>query len=503
MSLRIGVLATYASQLYVAGVGLAVTPLYLRALGTEAYGLVGFFAMLLAWFQLLDVGLSPAVVRETSRFRGHALDALALRRTVRAVEILFLAVALAATLALILLAEPIALHWLRPEQLKPETIVEALWLTAGSIGLRFAAILYRAVITGFEQLSWLGGFNATIATLRAFAVLPAMAWWGATPRVFFLVQLAVSVVELGCLVARAYRCLPLVVERVGLSLAPLYRIARFSAAVAFTGALSVALTQSDRLLLSGMLPLGDYAHFNLAVLAASAVVLAGSPLTSALLPRLSAMQATGRRDDVRRLALLTTAVMSLATLPLAMVLAIHSHAVMLTWTAQPDAAQASASILALYALGNAVVAHLSLAYALQFAAGQLRLHVIGNALLVATLIPGQVLLTQHFGAVGAGAFWLAINVLYALAWTPVALRQIAPGILRPWLAGIARAVVVAAAAVGLTRFAWMALAPLNREASAAYLLASWASASVALLALSPQLRSPLVDGWRRRRGGVA
>jgi O-antigen/teichoic acid export membrane protein len=330
-----------------------------------------------------------------------------------------------------------------------------------------------------------------------------MIWWGATPLVFFSVQLAISVVELGWLVARAGGCLPSVDERIGYSLAPLRSIARFSAAVAFTGALSVALTQSDRLLLSGLLPLGEYAHFNLAVLAASAVLLAGSPLTSALLPRLSAMQGTKCQDDVRRLALLATGLMSLATLPLAMMLAIHSHAVMLTWTGQAAAAQASANILALYALGNAIVAHLSLAYALQFASGNLRLHVIGNALLVAALIPGQLLLTLHYGAVGAGAFWLAINLLYALAWIPVVLRRVAPGVLGPWFAGIARAALAAAAAVGLTRLAWEVLEPLDRLSTLAFLVAGWLFASAATLALSAPLRRALADSWRRRAAGVA
>ena len=70
-----------------------MVPLYIKYMGPEAYGLVGFFAMLQAWFNLLDMGLTPTIARETARFRGGATDALSYRRLVRALEGVFLVVA--------------------------------------------------------------------------------------------------------------------------------------------------------------------------------------------------------------------------------------------------------------------------------------------------------------------------------------------------------------------------------------------------------------------------
>jgi hypothetical protein len=43
MSLKRNILASYASQIYVTLVGILVLPLYLKYMGAEAYGLVGFF----------------------------------------------------------------------------------------------------------------------------------------------------------------------------------------------------------------------------------------------------------------------------------------------------------------------------------------------------------------------------------------------------------------------------------------------------------------------------
>ncbi len=80
MGLKRNILANYASQIYVMVVGIVMVPLYIEYMGAEAYGLVGFFAMLQTWFQLLDIGLTPTMAREMARFQGGATDALSLRR---------------------------------------------------------------------------------------------------------------------------------------------------------------------------------------------------------------------------------------------------------------------------------------------------------------------------------------------------------------------------------------------------------------------------------------
>ena len=39
--------------------GLVFVPVYIKYLGIESYGLIGFFASLQAWFALLDMGMTP------------------------------------------------------------------------------------------------------------------------------------------------------------------------------------------------------------------------------------------------------------------------------------------------------------------------------------------------------------------------------------------------------------------------------------------------------------
>ena len=170
MSLKKNILASYATQIYVTLVGILILPLYLKYMGAEAYGLVGFFTMLQAWFNLLDMGLTPTVARETARFHGGATDALSYRRLLRALQLIFFAIAMLGGGAMFVFSGLIADRWLNVQTLPLAQVELALQLMAVSVALRWMSGLYRGCISGSERLVWLGGFNAFVATLRFVGV---------------------------------------------------------------------------------------------------------------------------------------------------------------------------------------------------------------------------------------------------------------------------------------------------------------------------------------------
>src|SRR5256885_15000074 len=88
-SLRRNIFANYVSQVYVALIGIAMVPLYLKYLGIEAYGLVGFFTVVQAWTQLLDFGLSPTLGREAAKFNAGVTTLESLNMFLRLLEIIF------------------------------------------------------------------------------------------------------------------------------------------------------------------------------------------------------------------------------------------------------------------------------------------------------------------------------------------------------------------------------------------------------------------------------
>lgn len=436
MSLKRNILANYTSQLYVTAIGIVMVPFYLNYMGAEAYGLVGFYAMLQAWFNLLDMGLTPTMARETARFSGGATDVLSYRRLVQALQILFLIIALIGGSALFASAGVIARDWLNAQELPLSEVRFAVQAMAVTVALRWMGGLYRGAISGSERLVWLSSYNIALATLRFVGVLLVLMFIGTTPTVFFTYQLLVAVIELLGLAAKAYHILPLAStdQRLGWSLAPIMPVLKFSLTIAFTSSVWVLVTQTDKLILSTLLSLTDYGYFTLAVLVASGVMITTGPISGALTPRMARLEAHGDHAGLILLYRNATQLVCAIALPVAFTLAAFSEQVVWAWTGDPIAAKIAAPILQLYALGNGVLAVAAFPYYLQYAKGDLHLHLIGNIVFVILLIPALIWATWQYGGVGAGWAWFVANLLFFFGWIPHVHRRFAPGLHSHWLA---------------------------------------------------------------------
>lgn len=434
MSLNKNIIANYASQLYVTLAGIVMVPLYISYMGAEAYGLVGFFAMLQAWFNLLDMGLTPTIARETARFHGGALDAPSYRRLVRALEGVFFGVALFGGLLLFIGAASIATHWLNASQLPAEELTMALRLMAATVAMRWMCGLYRGVISGSERLVWLSSFNAGIATLRFVCILPVLIFLSASPMAFFSFQLGVAMLELIGLAWFAYRLLPIVDNRpIFWDLASIKPMLKFSLTIAFTSSVWILVTQTDKLLLSNILPLADYGYFTLAVLVASGITVMAGPISNAILPRMARLHAEGNDRELIALYRRATQLVAVVAMPAALLLSSFPREVLWAWTGDVDLVNKAAGVLRLYAVGYGVLVISAFPYYLQYAKGDLKLHLYGNIIFVCFLIPSVAWAATNYGAIGAGWAWLISNLLYFLLWIPLVHKRFAPQLHQDWL----------------------------------------------------------------------
>ena len=428
------ILANYISQIYVTIIGIVMVPLYLKYMGAEAYGLIGFFAMLQAWFNLLDMGLTPTMARETARFRGGVTDALSYRRLVRALEGVFLAVAVVGVATMLASSGFIARKWLQATQLPIYEVHTAIQLMAAIIALRWMCGLYRSAISGSERLVWLGGYNSFIATLRFIGVLPVLIFIGASPAFFFNYQFGVAVLEFTVLLLKAYSLLPHIpqAKRLPWSWDPLRPVLKLSLTIAFTSSVWVMVTQTDKLVLSKLLPLAEYGYFTLAVLVASGVMVISGPVSGAIMPRMAKLEAEGDHEGLIRVYRQSTQLVAVIASASSITVAFCAEPLLWAWTGNEFLAHQTAPILMLYALGNGILAVSAFPYYLQYAKGNLRLHLIGNAVFVVLLIPSIIWVASQYGGVGAGYVWLGMNLLSFVAWLPLVHRKFEPGLNLKW-----------------------------------------------------------------------
>ncbi len=436
MVLKRNIVANYVSQIYVALIGVAVLPLYIKHMGAEAYGLVGFFSMLQAWFTILDLGLTPTIGRETARFKSGVTDLLEYRRLFRALSIVFLVIAAIGGGGILVLAQSVVSEWLHFEALDRKEVVFAVQLMGACVAFRWMGGLYRGVVTGNERLVWLSLFNVLIATFRFIAVFVTMYAYGFTPKVFFIHQFVVAVIELLGLLIMARRLLPSLDQScnaLGWSFAPIKSLLGFSLSIAFTSSVWVFVTQSDKLVLSGILSLAEYGHFTLAVLVAGGIMVLSGPLSNALLPRLASLYAENRRSELVHLYRQATRFVAVLVGSISIVLALCAKPLLMIWTGDKELAEAASPILTLYASGNGFLTLAAFPYYLQYARGDLRYHLIGSVVTVLLLIPAIIFAARNYGGVGAGWAWLLINGAFFFAWVTYVHYKLEPGLQWRWL----------------------------------------------------------------------
>jgi len=259
----------------------------------------------------------------------------------------------------------------------------------------------------------------------------------------------------------------------------------------------VIVSQTDKLVLSGWIPLADYGHFTLAVLAASGILFACAPVTGAVLPRLTRLWAQSDEQTMARIYHDVTQVVAVVATPLVLMLALFPSQVLLAWTGNAEIAQHAAPVLALYALGNGVLALAGLPYMLQVARGDLRLHVAGNVGFVLLFLPLLLFAVGRYGMIGAGYAWVAAHLLPFVAWLPYVHHRFLRGQHLRWLSQDIAPIVILPALAGMAASHWMTW-PQARGATAAVLLTLFAALTALAIAGSSAARSRLGSTMRWR-----
>ena len=157
------------------------------------------------------------------------------------------------------------------------------------------------------------------------------------------------------------------------------------------------------------------------------------PISSALMPRMTRLHAQGEQAQLIALYRQATQLVTVLAMPVALVLIFFAPQVLWAWTGNAALVHNAAPVLRLYAIGYAFLVVGAFPYYLQYAMGNLRLHLWGNAFLLVLLIPSVVWAAQHYGMVGAGWAWLVANAAYFVIWVPVVHRRFAPGVHVGWL----------------------------------------------------------------------
>lgn len=417
MSIKTNTIANYVGQLYMAIMAVAIVPFYIERMGIEGYGLVGMFAMVQGWMQLLDMGISASISRESAKARISHDNAKFYKQFQSLVIILFLFIALVVIGVGIFLSPYIVHRWLNTN-LSDSITIPAFICIILTVSLRWQCSPLRSALQGLERQVYINVVNIIVVTLRFPCSLVVLDYFNNSLVHYFIYQSFIAVVELTLFLMLVKRFSPFpekvkVFNRV--FLAEVKPTLRFAMGAATTSAIWVFISQLDKLILSGLIPLHSYGYFTMAISAAGCISILSGPLGQAVSPRLTSLYSRGERVSMLRLYRQATRYMAMIIIPVATMLGFADEAVYV-WAGDWGIARSVGPILRWYAWGNGLLALSAFVYYLQCAYGSLRFHIIGNLFFSIVLIPSIYLSAKYFGTLGTARVWFVQNAVYLLLW---------------------------------------------------------------------------------------
>ncbi len=499
MSLKKNVLANYLGQGWTALMGLAFIPLYIRYLGVEAWGLIGFMSMLQAWLTLLDMGLTPTLSREMARFQAGEHSAQSIRDLLRSMEFIFGGVAVVVVMVVWLLAPWVAAHWLNAARLPVATVAQAVALMGFVLAARMLEQVYRGAIQGMQRQVWLNGLQSIVATVRWAGAVGVLMWLANSIEAFFLWQGIVSLLSVILMARQTYRWLPTGIRPGRFDGVALGSIRSFAMGMAATTLLVLLLTQVDKLLLSRLVSLEEFGYYALAASVASALYFLISPIATAASPRLTELVARGEQkvivDTYHRASQLLAAIL----IPVALVMATFAQPLLLAWTGDAALARLAAPLLSLLALGTMCNGLMNMPYVTQIAYGWSAFAVRVNVVAVCFIVPAILWSVPRFGAIGAAWAWFVLNAGYVLVSIHFMHRRLLPNEKWQWFRDAVFLPLGVGAAV-LLALRWSIDMPQQRVAAAAVLVGITLLVAGAVFLSMPATRALLRAQWQSPRG---
>lgn len=394
--------------------GLAFIPMYIKYLGIEAYGLVGFFAAMHACLGMLDMGLTAALGREMARFTGGNYSSQAIRTLLRSVELVLCALMLTIVTIGTATSDLVARNWLQTRDLSPDVVSQALSTMYIVISLRFLEGLYKSCLVGLQMQISLNLVSSFTATLRWFGAVGVIAWISPTVTAFFLWQAVSSLVTIVVLATLTYQLIPTAALKPQFSWPALSQLGGFAAGMVGISVLTLFLTQADKLLLSRLLILSDYGYYMLSATVAGGLYALISPVAQAYYPRMCEL--LERKEPENLIVTFHTGAQLVSVIAgsAAIVVVVFSNELLLIWTRDASVVQVAGPLLSILAFGNLLNGILWIPYQAQLAHGWTGLTIRTNAVALFFVIPAILFFTPLYGPTGAAWVWVALNTGYAL-----------------------------------------------------------------------------------------
>jgi O-antigen/teichoic acid export membrane protein len=448
--------ANLLSNAWSTALSLVLTPVYLSFLGVESFGVIGLYTSFAALAGILDTGISATAVREIAWLAARQDERARIPSLLRSLEVIYWAILLPIGTALLVAVWWFGASWFSSASIPGDALRMAMALMVVALVVQIPSGLYSAALIGLQRQVRCAGLITVFGTVRGAGAAVVLAWLVSDVRAFFLWHLCVGVLQTGIMRRSAWRAVGCGSQPVRFSPAALHSVKRFAGGMTVLTALSLVITQADKIIISRLISLESFGLYMLAWTVASGLSRVATPLIQAFSPHFTELVSRGDSralgTQIRRASQLT----SVLILPPAALLVLWPEAILFAWTGNSSVAAGAAPLLAVMTVGTALTACSYPPLSMLFSRDRLRPVLALNIAAVVVLVPLVVIAATRSGPTGAALCWVLFGLVTYVAYLTLGVQGL-PGtstvdsMLRDFTApALASLAVAAIAGQGLT-----------------------------------------------------
>lgn len=399
--------------------GLISAPIYIKILGIESYGLVGFYITLQATLQVFDFGISPTMTRELARYSVEEDASKKSRDFVKSLELIYWGIGIGISLLLLVLSPSIANEWLKVKNISDNTLSFVTLVIIGLIFIQWPLSFYQGALIGLNRQTLANAIGVFFNFLRFSVSLSVLFLIDASIESFFLSQFICSLIQIIVSIVAVWSILPKSETNPKFDFQIIRESIQFSVGVGSINVLGLLLTQMDKIILSTLLPLEQFGYYVLASTIGRSISIVTTPVFNYIFPKFSTLVAEKNKEDLSLTYRASNQLMIVIVVPLATIIAFFAPDILTMWTHNPDIVTNVSKPTSILVLGTGLNSLMITPYSLHLAYGETRrwfLMAMGFAGLLFTFL---IIVVPTYGTIGASFTWLLLNSLQIFVGIPL------------------------------------------------------------------------------------
>lgn len=358
---------------------------------------------------ILDSGLTATLSREFARKDTNEKEKL---RVFNTLETCYLIVVVLCIAAVFFSSSFIANHWVNVKNFSPNQISYFIKIISFEIGFQLLFRFYSGGLLGLEKQVEANMYQVGWGITRNAIILIPLAFY---PRldVFFIWQAVATFIFTIIIKFSLQKKLgeALGSFRFKIDKSVLGNVGKFAGGMMLIAFVSALNTQLDKITISKLLSLDNLGYYTLAVSLSQGLIVLVNPVTTALLPRLTAHYSFSEKEKASSIFRESSILISVFMFSIMLTMAFFAEDIVWIWTGDVKIAEQTHLLVPIILFSYCMIALQMLPYNVAIANGSTKINNVLGILSLIITIPGYLIFTEKYGAIGAASVFCIVQTL--------------------------------------------------------------------------------------------